>query len=230
MVEMSMIERRLRKTFRTPEEAGNRRDFAGAAGGDFGNGGRTECALPPNYRPVRSGVFSVLLTRGMVALIDEPDIDLVAGHNWHAKVWRGLAYAITSIPRIGEDGRKKRVRDLGMHRLLMGDPPGMVIDHIDGDGLNNTRANLRVCTHRSNTHNRSAQRGSTSPFLGVELRAPEWRGRKPFRAVIGKRFIGGFATEIEAALAYDQAARDLYGEFARLNFPNAAPPPRQAAP
>ena len=101
-------------------------------------------------------------------------------------------------------------------------PDGMVVDHIDGNSLNNRRSNLRICTPRQNTANRAKTRNGTSRFKGVHFCT---RDRK-WRAQIGvdgaRRFIGDFDDEVEAARAYDRKAAELFGEFAYLNFPEEA--------
>lgn len=117
-----------------------------------------------------------------------------------------------------------RGRYLLVHRIVWTlatgrDPVGFQIDHIDGDGLNNALTNLRLATASENGRNRSAERGAQSQLKGVSRcrRSGRWR------AYIGhsgsSRALGTYGTEVEAARAYDRAASDLHGEFARLNFP-----------
>ena len=112
-----------------------------------------------------------------------------------------------------------------MHRLVMDAARGTVVDHIDGDGLNNQRANLRFCTRAQNFQNAGWRNtpGRTARFKGV------WRVtgqcRRCWRAGITAqrqyKNIGSFWTEEAAAQAYDSEARVLHGQFARLNFPDA---------
>lgn len=105
-----------------------------------------------------------------------------------------------------------------LSRMLMGPKGAEVVDHINGDPLDNRRANLRLCSHAENMKNRKPNRNATNQFKGVESVSGKWR------AVIkadGKRYhTGRFATQMEAARAYDDLARTLHGEFARLNFPD----------
>lgn len=111
-----------------------------------------------------------------------------------------------------------------LHRLLTQAPPGMVVDHINGDRLDNRLCNLRVCTQAQNLANGRSHRDSASKYRGVSWRPKEssWRAQI---SVGGQRsrFLGQWATEEDAALAYDQAAREQYGKYARLNFPAAGP-------
>src|SRR2546425_1516194 len=97
--------------------------------------------------------------------------------------------------------------------------PAVQVDHEDRDGLNNRRYNLRVATHDDNQRNRSCQKRNnrTSQYKGVCLEKGKWRVRI---RVNGKNIeIGRFDSELQAALAYDKAAREHYGEFACCNFP-----------
>ena len=112
------------------------------------------------------------------------------------------------------DGRNVTIR---MHRLIASPAAGMVVDHIDGNGLNNTRANLRICRHIDNIRNQAKRPGS-SQFKGVHRRKNRWG------AMIYKdkalHFLGSFLNEIDAAKAYDVAAIEAFGAFARINFPD----------
>lgn len=147
-------------------------------------------------------VFRVPLANGKAALVDMADRDIVEPLRW-TKYGR---YALTS------DLGPKRVP---MHRLLM-QPPStkLVVDHIDGDGLNNQRHNLRIASHSENMRNRIAS-GGVSRFKGV------WLDRRAWRAEIqlnGRKIrLGSYTKEVEAAKAYDRAAIIYHGEFAATN-------------
>lgn len=105
-----------------------------------------------------------------------------------------------------------------MHRVIMGEPRGLVVDHIDGNSLNNRRSNLRVCTVSQN-HQNQRFRGGLSRYKGVCFlkKINKWRANIGFD---GRRMhIGCFDNEVDAAKAYDRKAGELFGEFAYLNFP-----------
>lgn len=141
---------------------------------------------------------------GRVTVLDDADEGLLAGRNWHSDR-RGRTYYVRGrLPGENQGGTY-------LHNLLMGGRA----DHRDGDGLNNTRSNLRRCTQRQNGLNRAPKAGKK--FKGVYRRGPT------FRAQIyldGKSYTsGGHATEEAAARAYDEMAVRLHGEFAWLNFP-----------
>lgn len=153
----------------------------------------------------------VPLTQGKIALINDADLLLISPYTWCAQHTRHHWYAITFIGS-GHTARRR----VSMHRLLMSAPPGIQVDHIDGDGLNNQRSNLRLGTNGQNQANRRTAFGA-SRFKGVNR---EKRG-KPWRAAIkvdGRKIhLGAFENEIEAARAYDRAALERFGEFACTN-------------
>ena len=107
-----------------------------------------------------------------------------------------------------------------MHRLIMDEPKGLIVDHRDHNGLNNRRSNLRLCTNAQNQYNRLPLKGGTSRHKGVC-----WcKSHNKFNAYIyqrSKRYhLGWFVNEDDAARAYDKKARELFGEYAYLNFPD----------
>lgn len=152
--------------------------------------------------------IEVPLSQGRVALIDDADAELVLGHRWYMQSHHGNRYAMRRV----RNGGQRAVQPL--HRLLTGWP---LVDHINGNGLDNRRANLREATHAENMRNRRMSRNNTSGFKGVVLEGSRWRARIRFDRQ--RVSLGAFATAEEAANAYDAAARELHGEFAALNFP-----------
>lgn len=162
----------------------------------------------PAPEPPNDEVRYIPLTQGKFAIVDAADYERVSRHKWHVSRHGGRLYAY----------RKARGRTIPMHRFIMNPPKGMVVDHIDGNGLNNRRCNLRICTQRQNVYN-SRPSGAGSSYKGVR-----WdKERRRWMAAIydGTRRIhlGRFDDEAEAARAYDRKAFELFGEYAYLNFP-----------
>jgi hypothetical protein len=142
------------------------------------------------------------LTQGASALVDESDFEMLSRFRWYL---HSAGYAAT-----------KRARAY-MHRMILLPDPGQYVDHINGNKLDNRRCNLRVCTMAENLAAGTFKRGLSSSYRGVcwSKREGKWL------AQIAKTRLGMFADEEEAARAYDAAAADRYGEFARLNFPES---------
>ena len=156
---------------------------------------------------------TVPLTQGYVALVDDPDYERVNQFKWRVRIKNERTqYAVTG------DG-------IRMHRFILGiTDPKVQVDHDDRDGLNNQRYNLRTCTNGQNQVNKPKMRLSdTSQYKGVY-----WdKQRRAFRAklvVRGRKiYCGTFTDERDAALAYDEAARKHFGDFAVCNFPPKFP-------
>lgn len=151
------------------------------------------------------------LTRGAVALIDDADLPLVQGYNWFQTA---NGYAARSTTRSG-----KRFTIL-MHRLISDVAPTFEVDHANGDTLDNRRANLRVCTRHDNARNRKLNVNKTrSRFKGVRRPQASFSWIAAIRVDGVQHYLGSFMTELDAAFAYDRAAVEHFGRFARLNFP-----------
>lgn len=155
------------------------------------------------------GFKEIPLTKGVVALVDAADFDWLSRWNWSVS---SEGYA-----RRGTRVAGKQVM-FYMHRLMAGCPDGLKVDHINGDRLDNRRANLRIATSSDNAVNRVKPAGP-SGYRGVRWHCGGW-AMKLVRH--GKHYRGyGFRSAEEAARAYDAAARIHHGEFAVLNFPEA---------
>jgi len=151
--------------------------------------------------------------RSYWAIVDDEDYPLVLQYSWHLREIRGCRYAM-NWQRI--NGKRYAV---SLHSLLIGMRRGFQIDHINGNGLDNRRSNLRHVTPAQNQANQHTTRGR-SLFKGVRYQA---RRRTPWEAAITfhqlKIHIGRYATEEAAARAYDAVAKVLWSGHAKLNFP-----------
>jgi hypothetical protein len=160
------------------------------------------------------GTALIPLTRGMFAVIDESDIPMVASYLWCVVGDpRYTLYAATCIA-----GRNMR-----LHRMITSAPDGMFVDHINGNGLDNRKQNLRLCTRNQNMHNRRKVVGGVHKYKGLCF--IPWSRRWTARIYYLSKpiHLGTFDTEAEAASAYNDAAKRYFGEFARLNQLQEAP-------
>lgn len=156
-------------------------------------------------------IVEVPLTRGYVALIDAEDAARVLTFKWAAMPRPRTVYAFRAIRRA--DGARTTQ---SLHTFLTGYAR---TDHLDGDGLNNRRANLREATSNQNMHNRRLNKDNLSGFKGVSWHKRDGFWQAGIRADGRSKNLGYYATAEEAARAYDAAARELHGDFATLNFP-----------
>ncbi len=160
------------------------------------------------------------LSKGYVAVVDEEDYERLAELPWYAHETRWGTYAFRSLP-VSEGAAK---RNVSMHREVIGLPAacegGPLVDHINGDTLDNRRENLRACDTTQNAANMKPHRGRR--FKGVAWHKASKRWRAYLRTGYRQVSLGYFDTQDEAARAYDRAAFREWGEFARLNFPDEA--------
>lgn len=156
---------------------------------------------------------TIPLTQGKVAIVDTDDYEALSAHKWRANYTPSTFYAV----REQSVGGVRRV--FLMHRVLMAPAPGLYVDHINHDGLDNRRANLRVCTNAENQRNGRSRAGSSSKFLGVYWSAARSRWGAQIKIGGQTHGLGRYLDETEAARAYDAAAREHHGQFANPNFP-----------
>lgn len=155
----------------------------------------------------------IQLTQGKVALVDDEDFELLNSFKWCAHKRRHTYYACRNFRLNGKSAT------LYMHQAIMNFKGA---DHVDGEGLNNQRYNLRKCTQQENLLNKCTNKNGTSKYKGVDWikRRSKWRARIKLNG--RQTYIGEFANEDEAGMAYDERAKVLFGEFARLNFKQTA--------
>lgn len=149
----------------------------------------------------------IALSQGRVALIDEEDFEMISQWKWH---YQHPGYAVRT------EYNGKKMKTIGMHRTIMNTPSGMQVDHRNHDRLDNRKKNLRNVTRSQNSFNSRPHRDAVSKYKGVH-----WNGKeRKWIVQIRKnkqRFYKSFKSEKDAALYYNEKAREIFGEFAFLN-------------
>lgn len=148
------------------------------------------------------------LTQGKIALVDDADYEWLSQWKWH----------FTPSYKNAGAGYAKRSDRSAMHRIILNAPKDKEVDHINRNSLDNRRENLRLVTLAQNRRNRSKHKLTKSQFKGIVW--DKQQNRWVARIKLNRKFIvlGRFATEIDAAHAYDEGARLYHGDFASTNF------------
>lgn len=157
----------------------------------------------------------IKLSQVKYALVDDADHERLSEHKWGCMKSRNTYYAYRAF---WDKNKKTTSSPIYMHRAILSAPRGKMCDHINGDGLDNRKSNLRLSSNAQNLANSSKNRNNTSGFKGV---ARSSSGRKWTAQIMvnrKSRFLGSFDEKIKAAKAYDNESKRLYGEFARLNL------------
>jgi hypothetical protein len=170
--------------------------------------------LKPAEKAADAAVFEsdkrirrIPLGHDLFAIVDARDYKWLSRYKWCALNRNGQAYAVR---------RNRQGQTVYMHRAIMKAPPGMVVDHIDHNTLNNRRCNLRICTRQQNYAN-AGPRGAPSGFVGVHRCRHKWRSGITCRGVYHP--CGRFDDPVEAAKARDRKAYELHGPLAHINLP-----------
>jgi len=161
----------------------------------------------------RTTLIEIPLTQNKVALIDDEDYEKIKPFKWCASYEgrTGRWYAVSRVSM----GRVIR-----MHRLILdAEGTNLEVDHKDNDGLNNQRNNIRLATRGQNNANRVKGAGFSSEFKGVYWDDSKHKWAAQICVDYQKKTLGRFSSEVEAAKAYDEAALEAWGEFAKVNFP-----------
>lgn len=157
---------------------------------------------------------TILLTQGYSATVSDADYRRVARFNWCAAKYNGYVYAMRGYS-VGEN----RTKTVLLHRFIMGARKGVAVRHLDNDGLNCRRSNLKLALKARISGSNRKRKDSGQPYKGIRLEpSGSWTA---YITVGGPRWhIGTFPTAESAALAHDREARRARGKIAHLNFPN----------
>jgi len=153
----------------------------------------------------------ISLTQGYTSLVDDEDFDRLSKHRWFTKVGHG-----GHLYAVGHAGNNRSMTR--MHRFILGEKcKDFVVDHINGNSLDNRKCNLRICEQAQNLMNQRIRKDTTTGFKGVSK-----RGENKYRAYITinkkQKNLGLYNCPIEAARAYDAAAKNHFQSFAKTNF------------
>lgn len=170
--------------------------------------------MPTRMVRVEDGIIQAMTSRGEIFLLDEYYEELLR-YTWF--VDKGYI-----VGDVGSGGKKQKVRfhryvmELSIGRKLLGEE---IIDHRNGERLDNRINNLRITTVQENSMNREKHKTNRSGYKGIfyNVRARKWQARIMYKGV--SHHLGLWANEVDAAIAYDEMCRYLHGEFARTNFP-----------
>jgi len=148
------------------------------------------------------------LTQQKLGIVDEIDRPIIEENRWHAAKMNGKWYVKRSLPK---------GKTIYLHRMILNAPDSLIADHIDGDGLNNRRCNLRLTNSFGNVFNSSPIKNCISVYKGIYFNKAlkTWHARIQYHGI--RHHLGYFDSEIEAAQAYNDKALEFFGEYAWLN-------------
>ncbi len=152
------------------------------------------------------------LTKGLFAKVDEEDFEYLSQFKWQVMRCSTSLYASRHLRGAGVDTK------ILMHREILNPQKGLVVDHINYDGLDNRRSNMRICTKSGNNKNRRKAANCTSQYLGVYFHRHTKKWMAQSNWMRKHIYIGIYNTEEEAAMAYNEVALKQAGEFAILNI------------
>ena len=153
---------------------------------------------------IENNFIKIPLTQGKFTLIDKDDFNKINQYIWH---FDGR-YAATNHKR----------KHLRLHRILLNVPPKFHTDHINGNPLDNRKFNLRICSQTENIRNKGFSKNNTSGYKGIFFNKSVGFFQSYITVNRKHKYLGRFISAIEAAIAYDKAAKQYFGEFARTNF------------
>lgn len=165
------------------------------------------------------GIFimkEIQLNHGIIALVDDEDFDRVNQFKWYGYKNGRTTYCIRNIRINGKRSSQS------LHHFILNIQNAKLnkieVDHISGNGLDNQKHNLRVCSHSENMMNQRSKKNGSSKFVGVSWNKRDNNFQSEIRYNGIRYYLGTYKSEIDAARAHDNKAKELFGEFANLNF------------
>jgi hypothetical protein len=155
-------------------------------------------------------VKEITLSDNTSVLVDDDDYERLSQWKWSAN---GNGYAVRN-----ERYEPKKYRKQYLHRAIMNAKPGEIVDHINGNTLDNRKDNLRICDLRGNAQNSRGKKRMYSQYKGVSFDKRRQKWVAQISVDTKNVSLGGFTVELDAALAYNKAATEHYGEFAQINI------------
>jgi hypothetical protein len=183
------------------------------AGGNCPVKMETRTPLPDTFvrDNVKTGIMKeISLNKGFTTQVDDEDYKYLNQFKWRVAIYNHTSYARRTLWIKGEN----RSISLHMHRVILNVPIGMQVDHIDHNGLNNQKSNIRICTETQNHRNKKPN----GKYRGISW-VPKLKKWRAYIFINNRQiWVGAFIDDISAAKARDEAAKEIYGEFATLNF------------
>lgn len=168
-------------------------------------------------RKAHIGQFKFIkLNKDQYAIVDAEDSKELNKYNWFLRLPTGSNTQYAQRNNWCKKS-KKHLTPLKMHRVIMNAQKDEIVDHINGNGLDNRKSNLRICTTRQNNRNQRPQIGRSSKYKGVYWKKDRSKWRANIKTYGKSKHLGYFIEEVEAAKAYNKAALELFGEYSLLN-------------
>ena len=159
----------------------------------------------------------ILLTKGMIAIVDDDDWELLEQYQWYYST-HNRAYTTTHISCKTENGKRTtKSRHIPMTHMILGITDSRIVDHKNGETLDNRKENLRICTNRQNSANSKLRKDRKSGYKGVSFNKNAKKWSSQIKVNYERIYLGIYDTPWKAAQAYDDAAVKYFGEFAKLN-------------
>lgn len=172
---------------------------------------------PESHVRIEGNIGYITLSQWYVATIDAEDVHLIDKWKWSANVHKRKDGSVGKVYAVRLDRANQNENQVRMHRVILCAADGIDVDHIDGDGLNNRRSNLRLATKMQNGRNRFIGANNTSGIKGVYQQKKSGRWIARIKVCGASIYLGSFPDAGQAAAAYAKASAEFHGEFGRTS-------------